>query len=83
MSIASQKMLIYFLDELNISLISNMFQIVLPYFIIAKIVKLDKSTFIHLSLMYILGNRMEILYFQIDSVLMRVNSKWKPLILKI
>ena len=38
-------MLIYFLDELNISLIRCIFGIVRPYFIIRKIVKLDKRTF--------------------------------------
>ena len=49
-------MLIIFLDALNISLIKYMFEIVRPYFIIREIVKLDKSTFAHLSLVYNLGN---------------------------
>ena len=66
---AFQKRLMYFLDALNISLIKYLSLIVRPYFIISQIVKLDRSTFAFLSLIFILGNLMEIPVFQINSVL--------------
>lgn len=73
---AFQKRLMYFLDALNISLIKYLSLIVRPYFIIKQIVKLDRSTIAYLSLIFNLGNFMDCPIFQIDSVLLRVDSKW-------